>query len=498
MIQTKRARALRKLPLALAIGLATLASQQAFAHGYVKSPMSRSLMCNPEKGGGLNANCGEAIKYDYNSFEYAANPVYQHHTGEYCPGDFKTCGPANGHIASAGIEKFNPADEQTSTRWTKTTIKPGMNDFTWRYTAGHSSAYHQFYITKKDWNPNQPLTRDSFELTPLLHQDDHGVPTVAETEATFKVNIPADRAGYHVVLAAWRIGDTSATFYQAVDVNIDNDGAPISQWTQLGTVQPEALTVGDTVTTRVFAAGTEQTARSTVLKIETAEQAKPNNWPFLLAEKANKANAGYQMGLVGADDKIKPNYGANGIFVNAKSDVTQVIIQKDQPNLPGTLSLSGLSADYTLKNGAADLHFNAIALGGKYTVEATVFKAGGGIVTQQQGEVGQNTPHFSLALKDVTAGDYDLVVVAKPEKGELLQKTHSFKLKDAPVGGGYDFVFPEGLDTYKAGTKVLAKDGNIYECKPHPFSGWCKNYSPANNAYEPGKGWAWDQAWIKK
>ncbi|EPL08058.1 chitinase like protein, partial [Pseudomonas sp. CF161] len=46
--------------------------------------------------------------------------------------------------------------------------------------------------------------------------------------------------------------------------------------------------------------------------------------------------------------------------------------------------------------------------------------------------------------------------------------------------------------------KVLATDGNVYECKPHPFSGWCKNYSPANNAYEPGKGWAWDQAWIKK
>jgi N-acetylglucosamine-binding protein A len=497
MIQSKRARALRKLPLAMAIGLATLASQQVIAHGFVETPKSRSMMCNPDFGGGLNTGCG-SVMYDAQSVEYGKAAATQHHTGSFCSDPFSVCGPQNGHIASGGIQTFNQLDEQTSTRWTKTTIKPGMNDFSWRYRAGHATGFHQFYITKKDWNPNKPLTRDSFELTPLLHQEGNSVVMPTNKTSTHKVNIPADRAGYHIVLAVWHVSDTYATFYQPIDVIIDNDGVPVSQWNQIGNVEAEALEIGDTVSTRVFTASGDQAARSTVLKIENVEQAKPNNWPFLLAEKVNKANAGYQMGLVDADDKIKPNYGTNGIFINAKSDVTQVMIQKDQPNKPGTLVLSGLAADYTLNNGAADLHFNAIALGGKYTVEATVFKAGGGIVTQQQGEVGQNTPHFSLALKDVTAGDYDLVVVAKPEKGELLQKTHSFKLKDAPVGGGYDFVFPEGLDTYKAGTKVLATDGNVYECKPHPFSGWCKNYSPANNAYEPGKGWAWDQAWIKK
>ena len=495
MIQSKRASALRKLPLAMAIGLATLASQQAFAHGYIESPKSRPFMCSPV-GGALNANCG-SVTYEPQSVEYVP-ASQQHHNGAYCPGDFTKCGPADDHIASGGLQKFNELDEQSSTRWSKTNIKSGMNEFRWKYAAGHASAYYQFYITKKDWNPNQPLTRDSFDLIPLLHENGNNNIPSTDVPTKHQVNIPADHTGYHVVLAAWRIADTDATFYQAIDVNIDNDGAPESQWSQIGAVQPEQLQIGDKVMTRVFTATGEQNARQTVLEISNTEQAQAKTWPFLLAEKVNKASAGYQMGQVGADDKITPSYGLNGIFKMAKSDVVRVEIQKDQASMPGTLTLSGLAADYTLNNGTANLHFNAVAQGGKYTIDATVFNSKGESIAHKQANAGENTPHFSLPVTDATAGDYDLVVVAKPEKGELLQKTHSFKLKDAPVGGGYDFVFPEGLDTYKAGTKVLAKDGNIYECKPHPFSGWCKNYSPANNAYEPGKGWAWDQAWIKK
>ncbi len=491
MIHSKRASALRKLPLAMAIGLATLASQQAFAHGYIESPKSRAFMCN-ENGGEINKGCG-AAQYEPQSMEYSANGAQYHHTGTYCAEDFSKCGPADGKIPSGGLQSFDLLNEQKADRWAKTTIKPGMNEFRWKYTAVHPAAYRQFYITKKNWNPNEPLTRDSFELTPLLHEEGHNkIPSLSEP-TKHQVNIPADRSGYHVILATWRVGNTSATFYQAVDVNIDNDGAPVSQWSQIGSVQPEQLQIGDKVMTRVFTAAGEQTSRQTVLEINTVEQAQAKTWPFLLAEKANKANAGYQMGKIGAGDKVVPSYDANGIYITAKSDVTKVMIDKDQPALPGTLNLTGLAADYTLNNGAADLHFNAIAQGGKYTIDASVFNAKGENIAYQQAAVGENTAHFTMALKDVTAGDYDLVVVAKADKGELLQKTHSFKLKDPAVGGGYDFVFPDGENDYKAGTKVLASDGKIYQCKPHPFSGWCKNSS--GNAYAPGKGWAWGQAW---
>ena len=47
--------------------------------------------------------------------------------------------------------------------------------------------------------------------------------------------------------------------------------------------------------------------------------------------------------------------------------------------------------------------------------------------------------------------------------------------------------------TYKAGDKV-SNNGNIYQCKPWPYSGWCSG-SPA--AYEPGVGRVWDSAWTQ-
>ncbi|AKA22558.1 N-acetylglucosamine-binding protein GbpA [Pseudomonas chlororaphis] len=498
MLPSTRASALRKLPLAITLGLASLATQQAFAHGYVESPKSRAFMCN-SAGGNLNGNCGP-VTYEPQSVEYSPS-VAHHYPKDYCAGDFTQCGPANGTIPAGGIASFSQLNEQTATRWQKTTIKPGMNEFTWHYKAGHASAYYQFYITKKDWNPNQPLTRDSFELTPLLNENAGGARPQSGSTTKHKVNIPADRSGYHVILATWKIADTAATFYQVIDVNIDNDGAPVPDWKILGAVQPEELRVGDKVKTRVFTNAGEQQNRQTVLNIETAEQAKANTWPFLLAQKVNKANAGYLMGELNANNEVVPHYGKNTMYAKKGSDVVNVEIQKDQPSIPGELKISGLQAEYTLKDGATDLHFNAIAQGGKYTVSSTVFNGKNESIAHVQAEPGNNMPHFSIPLRNVSEGEYDVVVVAKPEKGEQLQQSQRITLKAEETGGGtgeYDFVFPKGLSSYKAGTKVLGKDGKVYECKPFPYSGYCIQWNAGAIHYEPGTGSNWQDAWIRK
>ncbi|MGC8118824.1 lytic polysaccharide monooxygenase, partial [Metapseudomonas otitidis] len=307
-----RKQSLRKLPLALAVGLATLASQQAIAHGYIESPKSRSFMC-ASIGGSLNASCGD-IQYEPQSVEYT--PGVNHHlNGKWCGGTFQECGPAEGTIAAGGLQRFSELNEQTATRWAKTTIKPGLQDFTWHYTQGHATAYWQFYITKKDWNPNQPLTRDSFEATPIAHEQFipgvHERP-VAESKSVHKVNVPADRSGYHVILATWRIGDTDATFYQAIDVNIDNDQTgggetppPAPEWNLIGAVQPEPLSIGDTVILRAFDKSTQ--LNTVELKIATAEQAQANTWPFLLAQKVNAGDYGYKLGELNTAGEIVPN-----------------------------------------------------------------------------------------------------------------------------------------------------------------------------------------------
>jgi peptidoglycan/xylan/chitin deacetylase (PgdA/CDA1 family) len=43
---------------------------------------------------------------------------------------------------------------------------------------------------------------------------------------------------------------------------------------------------------------------------------------------------------------------------------------------------------------------------------------------------------------------------------------------------------------YRSGDRVLV-DGQVYACKPWPFSGWCGVGGP----YAPGTGWAWQDAW---
>ncbi|WP_165681696.1 lytic polysaccharide monooxygenase [Metapseudomonas otitidis] len=521
-----RKQSLRKLPLALAIGLATLASQQAIAHGYIDSPKSRSLMCHTS-GGNLNSGCGP-IQWEPQSVEYRPD-AQNHFGGKWCGGTFLECGPADGTIAAGGHNSYSQLNEQSATRWHKTTIKPGMQDFRWHYTAGHATAYWQFYITKKDWNPNQPLTRDSFEATPLKHEQYvEGVSVRPQSggKSTHRLDIPADRSGYHIVLATWRVGDTDATFYQVVDVNIENDQAgggetppPAPEWNLIGAVQPEALNIGDTVTLRAFS---KTGPLNTVdLKIATAEQAQANTWPFLLAQKVNAGNFGYKLGELNADGDVVPNYGRNGIHVKADSEVVRVEVKKDQPTVPGSLNLTGLSSSYQIKDGKADLHFNAIAQGGEYQVKATVLNAKGETVAHKEAAPG-NTPHFHMTLTNAEAGAHDLVVVATPKKGELLQQTHSFTLIAEPGNGGgenpgegggenpgegggenpgngdYDFVFPDGLSSYKAGTTVLGKDGNTYECLPFPAEGYCKQWNAGSNQFEPGTGSHWNMAWKRK
>ena len=70
---------------------------------------------------------------------------------------------------------------------------------------------------------------------------------------------------------------------------------------------------------------------------------------------------------------------------------------------------------------------------------------------------------------------------------------------DSGTDGGtqvpYEYIYPEKIAAYTAGTRVLGTDGKVYECKPFPFSGWCT--IPAWQ-YAPGTGPNWQDAWIAR
>lgn len=167
------------------------------AHGYVNEPKSRALLCAE----GANYSCGSVI-YEPQSLE--------------APGNFPEGGPADGRIASADI--FHELDEQTSDRWAKVPITSGPFTFEWSLTAAHATDKWDYYITKENWNPNEPLKRSDFEK--FCTVDDNG------ERPPFTVNHDCDipeRTGYHVILAYWEVADTANAFYNVIDVNFDGD-----------------------------------------------------------------------------------------------------------------------------------------------------------------------------------------------------------------------------------------------------------------------------------
>ncbi|WP_259392087.1 lytic polysaccharide monooxygenase [Paenibacillus thiaminolyticus] len=178
-------------------------SGKALAHGYIDSPSSRADLCAK----GVNKKCGFII-YEPQSLEA--------HKG------FPAAGPADGKIASAN-GAFPELDQQSATRWSKVSITPGTTTFHWTIEANHATTSWKYYITKQNWNPDEPLTRASFDLTPFCSVDYKGKQPPHSYSDT--CDVPS-RTGYQVILAVWEIADTANAFYNVIDVDFGG-GSPV-------------------------------------------------------------------------------------------------------------------------------------------------------------------------------------------------------------------------------------------------------------------------------
>ncbi len=105
---------------------------------------------------------------------------------------------------------------------------------------------------------------------------------------------------------------------------------------------------------------------------------------------------------------------------------------------------------------------------------------------------------FTMALEGLKTGHHQLVIKATPKAGgETIQQTMDLMFKEQS-SGEYDFVFPQSLKSYTAGTKVQQpKDGKLYQCKLFPYNGYCVQWSSSATHYEPGIGSHWQDAWIE-
>lgn len=149
----------------------------------------------------------------------------------------------------------------------------GPHEFVWHHTAPHKTTNWRYYITKQNWDPNKPLTRDQFELTPFCTINGNGQAPAMTKSMT--CNVP-ERTGYRVIYGV-EIADTANSFYQAIDVDFGNggnvtpDGTPavISQWSKTlsGQIAGNNLNTGDKVIARFFDANGEVAALRTKLTI---------------------------------------------------------------------------------------------------------------------------------------------------------------------------------------------------------------------------------------
>ncbi|MCU1759054.1 N-acetylglucosamine-binding protein GbpA [Pseudomonas sp. 14P_8.1_Bac3] len=466
---------------------AMLASQTASAHGYLEVPPSRALLCQK----GLNTNCGGA--------QYEPQSVGETFKGFPAGvGGAPNQGPVDGKIPSGGHSLFSALDAQSATRWHLTEITNRNIDFQWHYTAVHPATKHEYFITRNGWNPNESLKRATFESTPFCTID--GGNQKPESGVKHNCNIPADKSGQHVILAIWTVGDTDAAFYNATDVNIIAEAELPGGWSSVGGIAPSTtLLVGDKVKARAFSANGESPQYSVEISIDSAEEGMPNNWAFKLAEKINQAHTLIRAGIRDENGNIEPVRGNNTLFAQKDSGVTRYEVQLDmKEDAAARMSVANQQAEYVLEKGLAKVDFGMIS-NRKMNVEATLFDEHNKPVGSTSAQVDSGATTLVVDVRS-NPGKHTLTLVGTTLDGRTTrQDTQVTTLTGEGAGVEHDFVFPEGLSDYTAGTKVLQpKTNEVFECKPFPESGYCKQYAPTANGFEPGVGAHWHMAWDKR
>jgi len=465
---------------------AMLASQSASAHGYLEVPPSRALLCQQ----GKNVNCGGA--------QYEPQSVGETFKGFPAGiGGAPMQGPVDGKIASGGHSLFSAVDAQSANRWHLTEIKDRNIDFQWQYPAPHPATKHEYFISRNGWNPNEPLTRATFEPTAFCTVDGgHKLPVAGAKQ---NCQIPADKSGQHVILGIWTVGDTDAAFYNVADVNILAEPELPGGWSGVGSIaSSDTLLVGDKVKARAFTANGESPQYSVEISIDNPEEGSPNEWSFKLAEKINQTHKLIRAGVRDENGNIEPIKGNNSLYAQKESGVTSYIVKADILPDPGArLAIGSKPEKYQLEKGQAKVDFGVVSTR-KMNIEVNLYDENQKSVGSLKQEIGAQNYILSMDVRS-NPGAHTLVLTGTTLDGRTtLQDSQPAELVGEGAGVEYDFVFPEGISGYTAGTKVLQpKTNEVFECKPFPESGYCKQYSPTANGYEPGVGAHWHMAWNK-
>ncbi|WP_343597644.1 hypothetical protein [Pseudomonas sp.] len=273
---------------------------------------------------------------------------------------------------------------------------------------------------------------------------------------------------------------------------------PMPGWEVIGAIEPQSdLQPGDLVRAVALTNRTVREEHSATIEISTASEGKGAIWARKLAQRLNVVNATSQIraGQVSEKGEIEPVIGSNLVYAGPESvvnDIELIVVNApDRAMKPGAIA-----PFHGIYQGKVSMHFPV-------TTDRPMYVSAS-LINESGDEVGSTSQWIDTAT-------HVLELVAPSEVGSHTLKlegihpsiwviaTQRFVIDLVPgAGENYDHLFPVGLASYKAGTRVLQpKTGAVFECRPFPHEGWCRTYSQSDDQYEPGIGKAWREAWIE-
>ncbi|GAA4274812.1 cellulase family glycosylhydrolase [Aquimarina gracilis] len=153
-------------------------------------------------------------------------------------------------------------------------------------------------------------------------------------------------------------------------------------------------------------------------------------------------------------------------------------------NLPPTISITAPQEGTTYTEGQTII-ITANAADSDGNVDSVDFLVDGNIIA-----TASSSPFETTWLS--TAGNHSISAIAIDNDNASTTASSVTILVESDTGGT-SCSEPQYVESggYVAGS-VVQNNGNKYECKPYPFSGWCNG---AAWAYAPGEGAYWQDAW---
>lgn len=409
----------------LAAGIMGIAmAPNASAHGFVEKPASRAALCSNSYGA-LNLSCGR-VMYEPQSLEAKKG--------------FPQGGPVDGKIASAGGQFDGILDQQSINRWFKNTITGGPNTFTWKYTASHLTSKWHYYITKKGWDPNKPLTRA--DLEPIGTVEHNG--TEASTNLTHTINVPTDRSGYHVILAVWDVANTANAFYNVIDVNLVNNVVVDKE----APTQPNGLQAMKVTANSVELKWNSSTDNVGVKEYHVFRDGKAvGTVPgTTFTDKNVKANTKYTYTIKAVDAAGNISEESESIAVETMNAVPDT----EAPTQPTSLHAMGVTSS------SVDLMWGASA--DNVAVDHYVIYRGTQVGQMTVVGTSKTTSFMDMNLQSNTS--YTYAVTAVDAAGNESTKSSIFTVTTKEQGSSYEQWSP-----YKAYTKgdKVEHQGKVYE-----------------------------------